>query len=247
MGCERRRAWTSCATGPQNLRNEKREARGHRAPRPLCASTEREHRQIHADYERETQRKTRLWEEVERMWAAVRRAESRWSAEKRLQGRKIRARAERLFREAEERKGCGQEAARGGRPGERHPRRPIRTASGAPARRPRALRLRRGGGVPLLAPARGQGRRLLRPADSTTPRVTTSSSPLGDLSPAAAAGGGVPRAGAGRGKPTRPRGGSRISCSGAAGERGARTGLEVETSRDVRWIAGGVAWKRSRS
>ena len=33
---------------------------------------EREHRQVHGDYERETQRKTRLWEEVERMWGAVR-------------------------------------------------------------------------------------------------------------------------------------------------------------------------------
>src|SRR4029077_8535320 len=30
--------------------------------------TEREYRQIHDDYDRESQRKVRLWEEVERMW-----------------------------------------------------------------------------------------------------------------------------------------------------------------------------------
>ncbi len=64
---------------------------------------EREHRETHDAYERETQRKLRLWDEVERMWATS--AElSLLVAEKRLQGRKIRRRAERLFREAEERK-----------------------------------------------------------------------------------------------------------------------------------------------
>ncbi len=65
--------------------------------------TEREHRQIHDDYERETQRKLRLWDEVERMWASS--AEMNLLvSEKRAEGRKIRKRAERLFKEAEERK-----------------------------------------------------------------------------------------------------------------------------------------------
>ncbi|MHB8416875.1 MAG: hypothetical protein ACYDCL_02295 [Myxococcales bacterium] len=64
---------------------------------------EREHRQIHDDYERETQRKLRLWDEVERMWASS--AEMNLLvSEKRAEGRKIRKRAERLFKEAEERK-----------------------------------------------------------------------------------------------------------------------------------------------
>jgi hypothetical protein len=64
---------------------------------------EREHHQIHDDYERETQRKLRLWDEVERMWASS--AEMNLLvSEKRAEGKKIRRRAERLFREAEERK-----------------------------------------------------------------------------------------------------------------------------------------------
>jgi hypothetical protein len=88
----------------QNLRNEKHEAEAADLEATL-RKQEREHRQVHGDYERETQRKTRLWEEVERMWGES--AElNLLMAEKRLQGRKIRVRAERLFREAEERKGA---------------------------------------------------------------------------------------------------------------------------------------------
>ncbi|MHB1846573.1 MAG: hypothetical protein ACYCWW_17255 [Deltaproteobacteria bacterium] len=68
--------------------------------------SERELREIHDDYERETQRKLRLWDEVERMWATSSEM-SLVVAEKRLEGRKIRRRAERLFREAEERKSRG--------------------------------------------------------------------------------------------------------------------------------------------
>ena len=64
---------------------------------------EREHRQIHDDYERETERKLRLWDEVERMWATSSEMNLLVS-EKRAEGRKIRHRAERLFKEAEERK-----------------------------------------------------------------------------------------------------------------------------------------------
>jgi len=88
----------------QGLRNEKREAEATDLEATL-RKQEREHRQVHGDYERETQRKTRLWEEVERMWGES--AElNLLMAEKRLQGRKIRVRAERLFREAEDRKGA---------------------------------------------------------------------------------------------------------------------------------------------
>jgi hypothetical protein len=62
---------------------------------------EREHRQIHEDYEREAQRKMKLWDEVERMWASS--AElNLLVSEKRAEGKKIRRRAERLFREAED-------------------------------------------------------------------------------------------------------------------------------------------------
>lgn len=86
----------------QALRTQKQEGEAAVAEASL-RKQEREHRQVHADYERETQRKTRLWEEVERMWAQS--AElNLMVSEKRLQGRKVRVRAERLFREAEERK-----------------------------------------------------------------------------------------------------------------------------------------------
>jgi hypothetical protein len=69
---------------------------------------EREFRQIHDDYDRESQRKVRLWEEVERMWA--RSSELNLLVhEKQVEGRKIRQRAERLFREAEDRKGKGKQ------------------------------------------------------------------------------------------------------------------------------------------
>lgn len=54
-------------------------------------------------YEREDKKKTGLWEQVEMRWA--RSAETALIvAEKRLEARRIRARAETLFREAEERK-----------------------------------------------------------------------------------------------------------------------------------------------
>src|SRR4029077_5736033 len=54
----------------------------------------------------ESQRKVRLWEEVERMWG--RSAELNLLVhEKQAEGRKIRHRAERLFREAEDRKAKG--------------------------------------------------------------------------------------------------------------------------------------------
>lgn len=65
--------------------------------------SERAHRQMHADYEREAARKARIWDEVERIWA--RSAEmSLTMAEKKMQARKVRREAEQLFAQAEERK-----------------------------------------------------------------------------------------------------------------------------------------------
>lgn len=64
---------------------------------------ERSYRQLHADYEREAAKKTRIWDEVERIWA--RSAEmSLTMAEKKMQARKVRREAEALFAQAEERK-----------------------------------------------------------------------------------------------------------------------------------------------
>ena len=64
---------------------------------------ERAYRQLHSEYEREAGKKSRVWEEVERIWA--RSAEmSLTMAEKKMQARKVRREAEQLFALAEERK-----------------------------------------------------------------------------------------------------------------------------------------------
>jgi hypothetical protein len=64
---------------------------------------EAEHRQVEADYQRETQHKEALWNEVEQLWQESA-EKSLLLHEKEVQGRKVRKRAERLFREAEDRK-----------------------------------------------------------------------------------------------------------------------------------------------
>jgi hypothetical protein len=65
--------------------------------------SERAYRTLHSDYERESAKKNRIWDEVERIWA--RSAEmSLGIAEKRTQARKVRREAEALFAQAEERK-----------------------------------------------------------------------------------------------------------------------------------------------
>ncbi|MHB8877850.1 MAG: hypothetical protein ACYC8T_29505 [Myxococcaceae bacterium] len=66
-------------------------------------NTERSQRTAQADYERETARKNRLWEEVERIWAKSAEV-SLLVAEQRGRGRKVRKEAEGLFALAEERK-----------------------------------------------------------------------------------------------------------------------------------------------
>lgn len=69
---------------------------------------EKGHRTAAEEYERETVRKNRLWDEVERIWA--KNAEvSLLVAEQRLRGKRIRKEAESLFALAEERKRKGKE------------------------------------------------------------------------------------------------------------------------------------------
>jgi len=66
-------------------------------------ASERAHHTAAEDYERETARKNRLWEEVERIWA--RSAEvSLLVSEQRIRGKRIRKQAEGMFAMAEERK-----------------------------------------------------------------------------------------------------------------------------------------------
>jgi len=64
---------------------------------------EAEHRQVEEDYRRETKHKEGLWSEVEALWQTSA-EKSLLLHEKEVQGRKVRKRAERLFREAEDRK-----------------------------------------------------------------------------------------------------------------------------------------------
>jgi hypothetical protein len=66
-------------------------------------SAERAHRVAADDYERETARKSRLWEEVERIWSKSAEV-NLLVAEQRARGKKIRKEAEGLFALAEERK-----------------------------------------------------------------------------------------------------------------------------------------------
>ncbi len=66
-------------------------------------TAERAQRAAAADYERETARKNRLWDEVERIWAKSAEV-SLLVAEQRGRGKKVRKEAEALFALAEERK-----------------------------------------------------------------------------------------------------------------------------------------------
>jgi hypothetical protein len=64
---------------------------------------EAEYRQVEVSYQRETQHKDGLWHQVEKLWQESA-AKSLLHHEKEVQGRKVRRKAERLFREAEDRK-----------------------------------------------------------------------------------------------------------------------------------------------
>ncbi len=77
------------------LRTKKAEGELKDAERALRAATD--------DYERETARKSRLWEEVERIWSKSAEV-SMLVAEQRVRGKKTRKEAEELFALAEERK-----------------------------------------------------------------------------------------------------------------------------------------------
>jgi hypothetical protein len=71
--------------------------------RSELAKREEEYALAEADYRRETERKERLWSEVEQLWQSSA-EKSLLLHEKEVQGRKVRKLAERLFREAEDRK-----------------------------------------------------------------------------------------------------------------------------------------------
>src|SRR5438309_3526268 len=69
---------------------------------------EKVHRTAAEEYERETSKKNRLWDEVERIWAKSAEV-NLLVAEQRGRGKKIRKEAEALFQLAEERKGKAKE------------------------------------------------------------------------------------------------------------------------------------------
>lgn len=98
-GLAKAKAALEAAPGPQKAEHRTRLTHAEAA----LKHAEREHRVIHEEYERESQRKTRLWDEVERMWGRTFEI-SLVVAERKAEGKKIRKNAERLFKEAEERK-----------------------------------------------------------------------------------------------------------------------------------------------
>ena len=79
------------------------EQRDHTAPRAELAKREEEYSLVEAEYRRETEQKEKLWSEVEQLWQSSA-EKSLLLHEKTVQGRKVRKLAERLFREAEDRK-----------------------------------------------------------------------------------------------------------------------------------------------
>jgi hypothetical protein len=79
------------------------ELRDGKAAAADLARREEEYAATEADYRRETQRKESLWSEVEELWQESA-EKSLLLREKEAQGRKVRKLAERLFREAEDRK-----------------------------------------------------------------------------------------------------------------------------------------------
>lgn len=85
------------------LEKELDEATEHKRAEAELKGLQRSLQQASADYQRDNDRKARLWEDVERLWA--RSAEvNLLVAEERVSGRKIRRQAESLFALAEERK-----------------------------------------------------------------------------------------------------------------------------------------------
>jgi len=83
---------------------ELEDARNAKKGADVIGPLEKKQRDAADEYERETARKNRLWDEVERLWA--RSAEvSLLTAEQKVQARKVRKQAEGLFALAEDRKG----------------------------------------------------------------------------------------------------------------------------------------------
>lgn len=100
--------WYRLGATEKNL-DEKRELHAKQPSKRTEAelkAAEKAHREAADEYERETARKNRLWEEVERIWTKGAEV-NLLVAEQRSRGRKIRREAEGLFALAEERKKKG--------------------------------------------------------------------------------------------------------------------------------------------
>src|SRR5262249_40429233 len=93
----------------EKMLEERREAHGKGSSKKSeseLSAAERAYRTSRQDYERETEGRNRLWDEVERIWA--KRAEGRLlGAEHRLRAKRVRKEAESLFAEAEDGKRRG--------------------------------------------------------------------------------------------------------------------------------------------
>jgi hypothetical protein len=85
------------------LESQLEHARDSKQPAPQVLTLERQRQAAADEYERETARKNRLWDEVERLWAKSAEV-SLLRSEQQLQARKVRRDAESLFAQAEERK-----------------------------------------------------------------------------------------------------------------------------------------------
>jgi hypothetical protein len=85
------------------LESQVEHARDGKQPAAQVLALERQRQAAADEYERETARKNRLWDEVERLWAKSAEV-SLLRSEHQLQARKVRREAESLFAQAEERK-----------------------------------------------------------------------------------------------------------------------------------------------
>jgi hypothetical protein len=85
------------------LESQVEHARDSKHPAPQQLTLERQRQAAADEYEQETARKNRLWDEVERLWAKSAEV-SLLRSEQQLQARKVRRDAESLFAQAEERK-----------------------------------------------------------------------------------------------------------------------------------------------
>lgn len=96
---------------PPRPRRAPRGERGQDGGTAALRSAEREHEELRAQYAAEDEKRSRLWEDVEAAWAASF-ERSLVAAEHGLAARRARREAERLFQEAEERRGRAKQLAK---------------------------------------------------------------------------------------------------------------------------------------